>query len=131
MVSNTKLTGRNGSDLDNSVTKTVRPFVIQRREALLEFPEDSAFHGLVVRAKLDVEIATFLQFQKLGGSEGTEETETLFRKFGDVIIDGWNLQDEGGRDVPATADGFMTLPPRICIAIIGAWAENVASVGEA
>ena len=113
------------------VAKATAPFVLERREATLQFPEDSDYHGLEIRAKLDIDINTFLQFQKLGDSPGAEESRSLFEKFGGDIILEWNLHDEDAKPVPATADGFMTLPPNICIAMITAWAENVGSVGEA
>ena len=58
--------------------KSTQPFVLQRREAVLQFSEDSEFHGLEVRAKLDVDIATFLQFQKLGDNPDSDDTRILF-----------------------------------------------------
>jgi len=107
------------------------PFVLERREALLSFPDDSDYHGLEVRTKLDVDIGTFLQFQSLGNEPDAEETRFLFEKFGGDIILEWNMYDEDAKRVPATASGFMTLPPNVCVAIISAWAENVSQMGEA
>tara|TARA_R100000808_G_scaffold1997_4_gene8486 strand:+ start:6284 stop:6640 length:357 start_codon:yes stop_codon:yes gene_type:complete len=107
------------------------PFVLTRREALLKFPEDSDYYGLEVRAKLDVDMKTFIQFQRLGSEPDADESQYLFEKFGTDIIVEWNLHDEDARPVPPDADGFMSLPPSICIAMIGAWAENVSAVGEA
>ena len=107
------------------------PFVLQRREAMLEFPVESEFHGLQVRAKLDVDLGTFLQFQKLGESATPEESRELFEKFGSDIVLEWNMHDEDGKPVPANAKGFLTLPPSVCVAIVTSWAENVSAVGEA
>lgn len=107
------------------------PFILERREAILTFPEDSDYNGLEVRVKLDVDINTFLQFQRLGDNPDSEDTRFLFEKFGSEIILEWNLHDEDAKAVSASAEGFMSLPPNACIAIVGAWAENVSSVGEA
>jgi len=107
------------------------PFVLTRREALLNFPEDSDYYGLEVRAKLDVDMKTFIQFQRLGSEPDADESQYLFEKFGNDIVVEWNLYDEDAKPVAPDGDGFMSLPPAICIAMIGAWAENVSAVGEA
>tara|TARA_R110002110_G_scaffold24331_2_gene91358 strand:+ start:532 stop:894 length:363 start_codon:yes stop_codon:yes gene_type:complete len=107
------------------------PFVLQRREANLQFPETSEFHGLNVRVKLDVALSLFLEFQKIGVQDATAEDMTYqFKRFGDDILLDWNMVDEDMEAVPASGDGFMTLPPSVCIAIVTAWAENVSQVGE-
>tara|TARA_R110000824_G_scaffold135553_1_gene298845 strand:- start:4755 stop:5105 length:351 start_codon:yes stop_codon:yes gene_type:complete len=106
------------------------PFVIDRREAVLTFSEDSEFHGLEVRARLDVDVGTFLEFQKLGADPSGEDTRTLFEKFGETIILEWNMYDDDAKRVPTTAAGFMSLPPNVCVAVIGAWAEHVTTAGE-
>jgi hypothetical protein len=106
------------------------PFVLQRREANLQFPESSEYHGLDVRVKLDVPLSLFLEFQKIGQEATSEEMAYQFKRFGDDILQDWNMVDEDMEMVPASGEGFMTLPPNICIAIVTAWAENVSQVGE-
>ena len=96
----------------------------------MQFPESSEYHGLDVRVKLDVELSTFLEFQKIGTDATAEDMTYMFKKFGDQILQDWNMVDEDMEMVPASGDGFMTLPPSICIAIVTAWAENVSQVGE-
>jgi len=112
------------------VANTVKPFVLERREAILEFPEDSPQYGLQVRARLDVDIATFLQFQRLGDDPSSDDTRILMEKFASDIILEWNMHDEDAQPVSPDRDGFMTLPPNVCTAIIGAWADAVGNVGE-
>jgi len=109
---------------------SVHSFIVQRREALLTFPEGHQFEGAEIRAKLDVDIATFLELQKLGEGANIEETRDGFRRFGDEIILEWNLADEDAKSIPSTGEGFLSLPPNICTAIIGSWAEEAASSGE-
>ena len=110
-------------------TKLYR-FVLDRREALLTFDEDSEFHGLEVRARLDVDVGTFLEFQKLGSDPSGEDTRALFEKFGETIILEWNMYDDDAKQGPTKAKGFMSLPPNVCVALIGAWAEHVTTAGE-
>ena len=112
-------------------TTGVKPFVLQRREANLTFPEDHEFHGLEIRVKLDVNISTFLEFQVVSETNTSADMKTMFMKFGDEIIQEWNLHDEDGKPVPSTGVGFLGLPPNICTAMIQSWAENAATAGEA
>lgn len=120
-----------GDCLVVSKAKKSAPFIVQRRDCILRFPEGHEFEGAEIRAKLDVDVGTFLQFQRMG-EEGvtTEEQMSVFSRFGDDIVLEWNLHDEDAKPVPSNGDGFLSLPPTICIAIIGAWAEQAGSSGE-
>jgi hypothetical protein len=51
--------------------------------------------------------------------------------FGDQILDSWNLQDEDGTVLSADAEGFLSLPPALGTAILGAWSEAATTAGEA
>ena len=110
-------------------TKT-QAFIVERREAFLTFPEDSDYHGAEIRAKLDVDVRTFLELQSIGDDATATELRDAFTLFGDAIVKEWNLQDEDNKPVPATGDGFMTLPPAFCTSVIGAWAEAASTVGK-
>jgi len=112
-------------------TKTA-PFIVQRRDCVLSFPEGHSFEGAEIRAKLDVDIRTFLELQKMGeDSVSPESTRSGFHRFGEDIIQEWNLHDEDAKPIPATGEGFLSLPPNICTAIIASWAEEASSAGEA
>ena len=108
-----------------------KTFAVPRREAILVFPEDSDYYGAEIRARLDVDVKTFFIFQGMGDDSPPEELTIAFRLFGDVIIKEWNLTDEDEQPTPPTGEGFMTLPPALCIEIIGAWAEQAATAGKA
>tara|TARA_Y100000593_G_scaffold92787_1_gene185506 strand:- start:2716 stop:3063 length:348 start_codon:yes stop_codon:yes gene_type:complete len=112
------------------VNAGTKPFLIQRREALLAFPDGHEFEGAEIRAKLDVDIGTFLQIQSMTENATAEETRSVFEKFGDDIVLEWNLHDEDGKPVPSNGKGFLSIPPNIATAIISAWAENTATVGK-
>jgi len=113
------------------VTTKRKSFVIDRREALLVFPESSDYHGAEIRTKLDVDVRTFLELQTITDNASPEDLRVAFTLFGDVIIKEWNLEDDDGHAVPASGDGLLTLPPAFCIALIGAWAEQAGTAGKA
>ena len=105
-------------------------FVLSRRDALLTFPEGHDYEGVEIRAKLDVSLRTFLDLQKIGSDTTPDETAEVFKKFGDIIVQEWNILDEDHIAVPATGDGFLELPPAICTAIIEAWSAQITTAGE-
>ena len=57
-------------------------------------------------------------------------TGAAFSMFGDQILDSWNLQDEDGTVLTADAEGFLSLPPALGTAILGAWSEAATTPGE-
>ena len=108
-----------------------KSFVIDRREALLVVPESSDYHGAEVRAKLDVDVRTFLELQTITDGASADELRIAFTLFGDAIVKKWNLEDDDGHPIPPTGDGLMTLPPSFCTALIGSWAEQAGTAGKA
>jgi len=109
----------------------VKPFVIQRRRAILVFAQPE-YEGIRIEAKLDVDLRTFLDLQQLASqSENNPEgLRAAFTMFGNQILDSWNLQDEDGTVLTANAEGFLSLPPALGTAILGAWSEAATSAGE-
>ena len=108
----------------------VKPFVIERRRARLEFTQPE-YVGMVVEARLDVDMRTFFELQTLATDNSTPgNMEAAFAMFATQILESWNIQDEDGTTIPADADGFMALPPSLGTAILGAWSEAVTSAGE-
>ena len=106
-------------------------FILSRRDAVLSFPEGHEYEGVEIKAKLDVSLRTFLELQKLGSDSTPDETAEVFMRFGDVIVQEWNILDEDHSPVPATGEGFLELPPAICTAIIEAWSGQITTAGEA
>ena len=113
-------------------TNGVKPFVIQRRRAILVFAEPE-YEGIRIEARLDVDLRTFLDLQQLAGQSDNnpEGLRAAFTLFGDQVLDSWNLQDEGGVVLTADAAGFLCLPPALGTAILGAWSEAATTAGEA
>ena len=115
-----------------ATTNGVRPYLIQRRRAILIFAQPE-YEGIHIEARLDVDLRTFLDLQMLaGGSDNDpEKLRAAFSMFGDQILDSWNLQDEDGTFLTADAAGFLSLPPALGTAILGAWSEAATTAGEA
>jgi hypothetical protein len=126
---------RHGSRLDDGLVARatvngVKPFVIDRRKARLEFTQPE-YEGMVVEARLDVDMRTFFELQALATDNSTPgNMEAAFAMFATQILESWNIQEEDGTTIPADADGFMALPPSLGTAILGAWSEAVTSSGE-
>lgn len=106
-----------------ATTKARKGFRVPRREALVEFEEGHEYHGAEVRLRLDVPMGLVFEFQRLG-SDG----EAALRRFGDQILLGWNLEDDDGEPVPATADGLLTQPFGFANTLMTRWAEAVTGV---
>jgi len=113
-------------------TNGVKPYIIQRRRARLIFAQPE-YEGIRIEARLDIDLRTFLDLQQLAGASDNnpESLRAAFTMFGDQILDSWNLQDEDGTVLTADAAGFLSLPPVLGTAILGAWSETVTMAGEA
>ena len=108
----------------------VKPFVIQRRRARLEFAQPE-YEGMFIETRLDVDMRTFFDLQALASDDAAPGSMVAaFEMFATEILEAWNIQDEDGTTLPADAVGFMSLPPTLGTAILGAWSEAVTTAGE-
>ena len=107
----------------------VKPFILERRTALLVF-EDEQYEGLEIRTKLDVDLKTYLELQALTTSTDPNDLTRAFKMFGDLVLISWNVQDEDGNAIKASADGFLTIPPAFAINIVTSWSSATGAVGK-
>ena len=112
-------------------TNGVKPYTIQRRRAILKFA-DPEYEGMHIEARLDIDLRTFLDLQSLAATieDKPENLRAAFSMFGDEVLLSWNLQDEEGIVLSPDSAGFLTLPPALGTAILGAWSETVTTSGE-
>ena len=110
----------------------VKPYVITRRRAVLKF-EAPEYAGIHIEARLDVDLKTFLDLQQLAGQSDNNPAglREAFTMFGEQILESWNLRDDDGTVLSPDAEGFLSLPPALGTAILGAWSEAVSTAGEA
>ena len=113
------------------ISNGVKPYTVQRRRAVLEF-SDPAYEGMHIEARLDVDLRMFLDLQSLASTmdNNPESLRAAFRLFGDEVLQSWNLRDEDGTVLSPDADGFLSLPPSLGTAILGAWSSAATTPGE-
>ena len=105
-------------------------FLLERRDMVITFSEDHDYHGAEIKGLLDADVKTFLKLQSINDSSGSQELESAFKMFGDTIIQEWNVENSDGSTVPATGEGFLSLPPAFCLAVITEWATVAGSAGK-
>jgi len=107
-----------------------KPFIVPRRQAVLTFPEGHDYEGAEINARLDVDVRTFLELQNISDDSSASDTRLAFERFGNEIVMSWNLCDDYGDEITPDAEGFLSLPPAVCVAIIGAWATEAGTAGK-
>jgi hypothetical protein len=91
----------------------------------VSFAEDHEFYGAETSLYLDAPMALLFEFQRLGEATG-QEAESIMRKFGDLVLIDWNLEDDNGQAIPATGEGMLTQPFPFAVALIEAWGKAAA-----
>lgn len=97
---------------------------IVRRTAPIVF-EGTAWDGTEMTCLLDVPMRVFFEFQRLSLAE---DAESAYRKFGDEVLKGWNLEEDDGSPMPADGEHMLSLPPALSRMVISSWMEAVAEV---
>lgn len=103
-------------------------FEIPRRFAILEF--DEPYKGAEIKARLDVDTATFFAIQKLQKSvteDNEEDTRRALGFFLDHAAVSWNFEEDGVA-LPMSVDALMQLPAALTLAIIPKWIEAASGV---
>lgn len=96
-------------------------FKIPARTLNVDF-EGGDYEGAYVKLKLDASLRTVFHFQELGVAG---DIEPLLMEFGEGILEEWNLEDEGGKPIPATAEGLMELPSDFGMMLVEKWTEAI------
>lgn len=107
------------------------------RRHTLTWAEGSELHGLVVQVKsLSVEgllqlagLAAKLTAPDVTPAEQAAQAPALFAEFSKRLVQ-WNLEEDDGTPVPATAEGVAAQDFEFVLQIVLAWMEAVASVGS-
>ena len=99
-------------------------YKIPNRKLVIELAD---FEGAEVTCLLDVKMKTFFSLQDLASDN--KSIESAYTTFGNEILDSWNLETAEGKAIPATADGMLSIPPALAIALMSAWTEQVSSGG--
>ena len=103
-------------------------FKIDRRTAKVLF-QDGDYAGAEAYCFLDVSMDLFLRFQRISAEGNDHDTaRAIFYDFGEKILQSWNLAEADGTVIPATGDGFMSLPPKLATETILRWTQAVGAV---
>lgn len=101
------------------------PYQIKRRTAVIDF-KGTDYDGAEMRCRFDVEMETFLSYQRMIDDASIVNVAEMFKQFGDEIVLEWNLEDEG-KQIAADGAGMMKLPVQLATEIIKRWLEAMAT----
>lgn len=98
----------------------------KRQNVRLVF-DDPEMNGLEVSCR-PVSMDTFLDIATLdAGDISPVEVRRIVERFGDEILDSWNVTNDG-QPVPPTLPGFVSQERTFCEAIIKAWIQALSGV---
>jgi len=88
--------------------------------------EGTDFDGLEVKVSLDLPLKVVLDIQSLSGSDENEDKLKANTIWCDKVLLSWNLVDDKGENIPATAESLlMGVPSRLLNTLILKWSELV------
>ena len=105
--------------------KKGRGFRIPEKTAHLTFEGD--YEGAEVWVRLNVSFGEFLKIQQNNNSENYGE---MAQRFGDAMLVSWNLEDDGGNPIPASAEGMMAIPVEFATMIVNEWVEATTGIPD-
>ena len=101
-------------------------FKVEQRTAIIDFAEDSHWHGVEAKVRTSVPFKTLFWYQSNAENTDAETTVEALRKFGDDFLIEWNVLDPDGNPYPATGDGVTQVEDSSLItALMGGWIEAV------
>ena len=102
-------------------------FRVTRRTALIDFAEDSPWHGVEARVITTVPFETLFWFQRNAESKDAETSAEALMRFGDNYLSEWNVCDPDGNPYPPTGTGVSAVEDSGLIgSIMMGWIEAVA-----
>jgi hypothetical protein len=109
------------------MNKAKQGFHILAKTAVLAF-KGSFYEGAEVRVRLNVPLGTVLEISILGAQGDPDSLKRAMRLFGEHALLEWNLVDEAGDPIPASADGMLAIDAGLAALIISEWTQAVRSV---
>jgi len=106
-------------------------FKLAKKTALIDFAEDSPWHGVEAKVSLSVPFKTLFWFQKNATAADTASTAEALYHFGEQFLIEWNVEDEDGNPCAATGDGILDLDDTgLVTSLMSAWVEAVVQPSE-
>lgn len=102
-----------------------RGFQMPSRTVLLTFDDGSPYHGAEVRCTLRMTLEQTLALQRMTAVQADGDIEGAARTFAETVLLSWNLMDDDGEPIPATADAFLEQPTDFVMSVINHWQAAV------
>ncbi|MGA5435483.1 hypothetical protein ACPCIZ_12915 [Streptomyces cellulosae] len=99
----------------------------EKKKIVVRFAQDHDLYGFEATFQ-GMDIRTYLKIVGMDGSKAESLGEGIHR-CAEALLD-WNLEDEDGNPVPATADAFMAQDHHFVMAVSSAWFSGLAGVQE-
>jgi hypothetical protein len=101
-------------------------FRVEQRTAIIDFAEESQWHGVEATVIISVPFKTLFWFQRNAENTDAETTVAALRKFGDDFLVKWNVLDPDGKPYPTTGTGVEQVEDSSLVqALMGGWIEAV------
>jgi hypothetical protein len=101
-------------------------FRVEPRVAILDFADDSPYHGVEAKVRTSVAFETLFWFQRNAENTDAETSAEALNRFGDEFLISWNLLDDDGKPYPPTGPGVCSvIDSGLVTALMGGWIEAV------
>lgn len=103
-------------------------FRVEKRTAIVDFAEDSPWHGVEAKVITSIPFEALFWFQKNVADATTDTTVKAIRLFGDEYLIEWNVCDDDGKPYPTTGDGVCAVADYDLItSLMAGWIEAVTN----
>ena len=101
-------------------------FRVARRTAIIDFAEDSPWHGVEAKVITTVPFETLFWYQRNAQSTDAETSVEALQRFGNDYLVEWNVCDPDGTPYPATGDGVASVEDSgLVTSMMMGWIEAV------
>jgi hypothetical protein len=106
-------------------------FIVAKKTAIVDFSEDSEWHGVEAKVIISVPFETLFWFQRNSSSTDAEASSEALQRFGDDFLLEWNVCDSDGNPYPATAEGVVNVADSALVTnLMMGWIEAVVKPPE-
>ena len=106
-------------------------FIVAKKTAMVDFSEDSEWHGVEAKVIISVPFETLFWFQRNASSTEADASNEALQRFGDDFLLEWNVCDSDGNPYPATAEGVVNVADSALVTnLMMGWIEAVVKPPE-
>ena len=106
-------------------------FKLAKKTAIIDFAEDSPWHGVEAKVSLSVPFKTLFWFQGDTDKSQVEHSGEAIVRFGDDFLLEWNVEDDEGKPCPPTGEGLLNIDDTgLVTSLMAAWVAAVIKPSE-